>query len=614
MSGLTRCGFRLTAGCVGVLATLALIAAPAAWANNGTITAQATVQFAGPVDSPTSCNAPTAATIDWGDSTATSTGTITRSGSSYSVSGTHTYATQGTYDGTVTLSGGSCGSVGSPTEDSFTANVSQAPPMFTQCPAVDENNGCQFLITIGNGSETVAQDPNEGPYEGSDDSLIGVQNNSSSTIDELPLSVPGSDLFGFDGDGICDVAAPVPSGCVAIAGSPAGSTCGNGATCVFPPAPGQPAADADAYPGSTQNGYEGPSSYFTNISADTSSGVVDFSPGIPPGGSTFFSLEEPPVNTSIGVGGTAPFSPGLAPPTVTATGATFSAFVNPNGSATTAYYQYGLDLRYVKLGESGPDYTNSTSVQSVGSDFADHLVTSTVAGLVPNALYHVRLVATNGGGTTFGPDTTFMTKTLPAPGSPTLGRSFNVSVVKGLVLIKLKGVFVPLTQLRQIPTNTEINALQGSIKIITAVPGGSRSASDAAAKKKGKTKTQNGTFSGAIFKITQARDGLATLSLVESAFKGAPSYSLCTKKKAGDASAASSSTKSLQLLHASAKGKFSTKGRYSAATVLGTKWTIADRCDGTLTHDITDSVKVTDFVHHKTITLHAGQSYLAKKP
>ncbi len=46
--------------------------------------------------------------------------------------------------------------------------------------------------------------------------------------------------------------------------------------------------------------------------------------------------------------------------------------------------------------------------------------------------------------------------------------------------------------------------------------------------------------------------------------------------------------------------------------MLGTKWTIADLCDGTLVHDITDSVLVNDFVHHKTIVLHAGQSYLAK--
>ena len=114
-----------------------------------------------------------------------------------------------------------------------------------------------------------------------------------------------------------------------------------------------------------------------------------------------------------------------------------------------------------------------------------------------------------------------------------------------------------------------------------------------------------------------AGKGLVTLTLVEGAgFKGAPTYATCKKpkKKAGDASAAAVSSKALQLLHASAKGKFRTSGRYAAATVRGTKWTIADRCDGTLTHDITDSVAVTDFVHHKTIILHAGQSYLAKKP
>ena len=142
-------------------------------------------------------------------------------------------------------------------------------------------------------------------------------------------------------------------------------------------------------------------------------------------------------------------------------------------------------------------------------------------------------------------------------------------------------------------------------------------ARDAAAKgKKKKVKTQSGTFGGAIFKITQATKGagkgLATLAIVEGAFKGAPSYATCKKAKAGDATAAALSSKTLQLLHASAKGKFATKGKYSAATVRGTKWTIADRCDGTLTHDITHSVAVSDFVRHKTIILHAGQSYLAK--
>ena len=119
-----------------------------------------------------------------------------------------------------------------------------------------------------------------------------------------------------------------------------------------------------------------------------------------------------------------------------------------------------------------------------------------------------------------------------------------------------------------------------------------------------------------MFKLTQAAGGaskgLATLAIVEGAFNGAPSYATCKAHKALEATAASSRT--LQLLHASAHGKFRTKGKYSAATVLGTIWTVADRCDGTLTHDVTDSVSVNDFVHHKTIILHAGQSYLAKRP
>jgi hypothetical protein len=228
-------------------------------------------------------------------------------------------------------------------------------------------------------------------------------------------------------------------------------------------------------------------------------------------------------------------------------------------------------------------------------------------------------VATNSAGTTFGPDVTFTTAKLPAPGSPTLGKTFNVTLVSGVVLIKVNGQFIPLTELTQIPKNTVINALHGTLTL-TSAAGGPLGAQDAAAKRrKHKISTQKGNFGGAVFKISQATrgsgKGLVTLAIVEGAgFKGAPTYATCKKHKAADPSATAASVKTLQLLHASAKGKFRTKGKYSAATVLGTKWTVADRCDGTLTHDITDSVSVTDFVHHKTIILHAGQSYLARKP
>jgi hypothetical protein len=133
-------------------------------------------------------------------------------------------------------------------------------------------------------------------------------------------------------------------------------------------------------------------------------------------------------------------------------------------------------------------------------------------------------------------------------------------------------------------------------------------------------KTQTATLTGSVFKVTQVRKGITKgmtdFNLIESAFQGAPSYGLCKAKgkKATDATVASLSTKTLQLLKVSGHGKFRTTGRYSAATVRGTIYTVADQCNGTLTHVIRDTVLVNDFTRHTTILLHAGQSYLAKPP
>jgi hypothetical protein len=43
------------------------------------------------------------------------------------------------------------------------------------------------------------------------------------------------------------------------------------------------------------------------------------------------------------------------------------------------------------------------------------------------------------------------------------------------------------------------------------------------------------------------------------------------------------------------KGRFRTRGFYSAATVRGTKWLVEDRCDGTLTRVVRGIVDVDDF-------------------
>jgi hypothetical protein len=331
----------------------------------------------------------------------------------------------------------------------------------------------------------------------------------------------------------------------------------------------------------------------------------------------------------LGSGSSQPFtltvngSPGVQPsaPAVQSVGGeAFSGTVNPEGLPTTSYFEYGIDLSERGPGSSTVLYDETTPVEPVGSDSFSHAVSSSAAGLQPNALYHVRLVATNSAGTTIGPDQTFVTAATPtAPPPPVLGKAVDVAPVTGHVFILLpkgktagdasalaKGQgFVPLTEARQIPTGSEIDALNGSLTMTSNT---------------GKVgKTQTATLAGGVFKLTQARKGitkgLTTFKLIESAFRGAPSYGLCKAKQSADvATMAKLSTKTLQLLKVSGHGKFQTTGRYSSATVRGTIYTVADRCDGTFTHVIKDTVLVDDFVRHKSILLHAGQNYLAKKP
>lgn len=339
------------------------------------------------------------------------------------------------------------------------------------------------------------------------------------------------------------------------------------------------------------------------IAGATTTSLFVTSPGAYQCEVTATNAAGPTTQTSATTAVTAP--PALtssAPVVGSPTAAGISGSVNPEGLPTTAHFEYGLDpsLRAIP----GPTYDQTTVDQSVGSDFVTHALRANLSGLVPNALYHVRLVAANSAGVTFGPDQTFRTERAPKPRAPELGRTVNAAPVSGKVFVLSGGRFVPLTGARQIRSGTEIDALHGALSL-TSASGSGRG-------------TQNGDFGGAVFKVTQARagagKGLTTLRLINAAFKGAPSYATCKSRKALDASATALSSRTLQLLHASAHGKFRTSGRYSAATVRGTRWTVADRCDGTLTHDITDSVAVSDFVRHRTIILHAGQSYLAKKP
>ena len=345
------------------------------------------------------------------------------------------------------------------------------------------------------------------------------------------LAAGASQTFSFQ----TEIVDTVPAGGFSFAG-PAGSTVGGTVATITDP---NTSATPSAY-SATINWGDGSSSAGT-VGGGNGSFSVTGNHSYVAGGTYPITVTITAVGTNQGSSTVSDSATITAAPSTVITGvptvssstkAGFAGSVNPEGLPTTTHFEYGLDSRYSTPGTSGPVYDHSTPSQSVGSDFSSHSVSASVSGLVPNALYHVRLVATNAAGTTNGPDMTFKTDRGPVPGAPALGKTFNVSST-GLVLIKVHGVFIPLTELTKIPNGTIINALHGTLSLTTALPAVQHAVIAAKKKaKKPKIKTQKGQFRGAVFKVTQARSGLATLALVEGAkFKGAPTYAGCKTKK-----------------------------------------------------------------------------------
>ena len=139
-------------------------------------------------------------------------------------------------------------------------------------PPDPTGTGCNVVITIAaNGSISTAV-TDAIPYENTEDTIVGVVNNSSTPI--LSFNLSGTGIFGFDGDGICTFTFP-----------------GNGYC-----SSGGHATDPLDYAGPTSSipGWTG---------ASPNSGTVAFSPAIAAGGgSTYFSIENPP-SASLTVGG-----------------------------------------------------------------------------------------------------------------------------------------------------------------------------------------------------------------------------------------------------------------------------------------------------------------------
>jgi RHS repeat-associated protein len=141
------------------------------------------------------------------------------------------------------------------------AGASAPATPWHQCPYVSSYSpSCETLIVVNaDRSIDVYSDSSVRDFDGGDDTLVGVQNNSGLPVTSLGLDGGSHPIFGFDGDGLCTFI-----------------------TCTW----------------ANPTGYEGPITSF--VPASTSVGEVNFTGGgVPAGGSTYFSLEDTVVAGTV---------------------------------------------------------------------------------------------------------------------------------------------------------------------------------------------------------------------------------------------------------------------------------------------------------------------------
>jgi hypothetical protein len=188
---------------------------------------------------------------------------------------------------------------------------------------------------------------------------------------------------------------------------------------------------------------------------------------------------------------------------------------------------------------------------------------------------------------------------LPPLTDADVGRIAQVAPRSGVVLVSLNGVtFTLLSEAREIPVGSVLDTRRGTIRLRTATGSGSR--------------TQTGDFGRGLFQLRQSRRkrarGLTDLVLKGGSFRG------CAAGGGRGEAGAALSRRVIRSLRSNARGRFRTSGRNSSATVRGTIWTTADRCDGTLTTVKRGKVVVRDLRRKRTVVLSRGESYLARAP
>jgi hypothetical protein len=184
----------------------------------------------------------------------------------------------------------------------------------------------------------------------------------------------------------------------------------------------------------------------------------------------------------------------------------------------------------------------------------------------------------------------------------------NLSVVSGRVRIAVPARaasprrgrrFVPLTEARQVPVGSFLDTRRGTVRLVSATLRAGR--------------TQAGRFNAGVFQVLQSRKRKAR-GLTELRLKGS-SFRPCKPRKRtrrNRTARAALSRRAIRRLRSNARGRFRTRGRYSAATVRGTKWLAVDPVRRHAHQGHPRPRRRTRLPPQSTVLVKRGKGYLAK--
>jgi hypothetical protein len=201
----------------------------------------------------------------------------------------------------------------------------------------------------------------------------------------------------------------------------------------------------------------------------------------------------------------------------------------------------------------------------------------------------------------------------PGLPAPKVGRSVNLSVVRGRVRVRTpgSGSFIELTSDAQVPVGSLIDTRRGTVRLTSA-----RNAAGA---------TRSAEFSLGVFRVLQSRGRRPSTDAVieppkcartNAALARARATRLRLKTITAPAAAAAKGRvirdrSSAALGARRRKEEWRVKGKYSRAGSVATEWGTIERCDRTTTVVREGRVRVFDRVRRRTVSVGRGQRYKA---